>query len=70
MARVGQPLQKTTGVGVSTDHVRRVVPAEGFSCQRPQPTRKGKRDEAAYAAARQELPGLQKMPAPRTRTLC
>ena len=69
MARVGQPLQKTTGVGFRTDHVRRVVPAEGFSCQRPQHTRKGKRDEAAYEHARQELQGMKKKPSPKKRPL-
>jgi DNA replication protein DnaC len=35
-----------------------------------QPPLKGKRDEAAYASARQELQDLKKKPSPRTRTLC
>jgi transposase len=70
VARVGQHLKKTTGVGFSADHLRRLVHAEGFSFQRPKHTLKGKRDEAAYASARQELQGLKKKPSPRKRTLC
>jgi transposase len=69
VARVGQQLQKTTGGGFSTDHVRRGVHAEGFSFQRPQHTLKGKRDETAYASARQELQDLKKKPLPRKRTV-
>jgi transposase len=70
VARVGQHLQKTTEVGFSADHLRRLVHAEGFSFQRPKHTLKGKRDEAAYAAARQELQGLKKKPWSRKQTLC
>ena len=70
VARVGQHLKKTTGVGFSEDHLRRLVHAEGFSFQRPKHTLKGKRDEVAYEYARQELQGLKKKPSPRKRTLC
>ena len=70
VARVGQHLKNTTGVGFSADHLRRLVHAEGFSFQRPKHTLKGKRDEAAYEDARQELPGLKKKPSLRKRTLC
>jgi len=70
VARVGQHLKKTTGVGFSTDHLRRLVHAEGFSFQRPKHTLKGKRDEAAYEHARQELQDLKKKPLLRRRTSC
>lgn len=70
VARVGQHLQKTMGVRFSADHLRRLVHAEGFSFQRPKHTLKGKRDEAAYAAARQELQDWEKKPSPRAQTSC
>ena len=70
VARVGQHLKKTTGVAFSADHLRRVVHAAGFSFQRPKHTLKGKRDEAAYEQARQELQDWKKKPSPRRRPLC
>jgi transposase len=70
VARVGQHLKNTPEVGFSTDHLRRLVHAEGFSFQRPKPTLKGKRDETAYASARQELQDWGKKLSPRKRTLC
>lgn len=70
VARVGQHLKKTTGVAFSEDHLRRLVHAEGFSFQRPKHTLKGKRDEAAYTQARQELQDLKKKPSLRKQTSC
>jgi transposase len=70
VARVGQHLKKTTGVAFSEDHLRRLMHAEGFSFQRPKHTLKGKRDEAAYEQARQELHDWKKKPSPRKRTSC
>ena len=70
MARVGQHLKKTTGVGFSEDHLRRLVHAEGFSFQRPKHTLKGKRDEVAYEQARQELQDWKKKPSLRKLTSC
>jgi len=69
VARLGQQLKKTTGVTFSEDHLRRLVHAEGFSFQRPKHTLKGKRDEAAYEHARQELQGMKKKPSPQKRPL-
>jgi len=70
VARVGQQLKKKTGVAFSEDHLRRLVHAEGFSFPRPKHTLKGKRDEAAYEQARQELQDWKKKPSPRKRTSC
>ena len=70
VARVGQHLKKTTGVGFSEDHLRRLVHAEGFSFQRPKHTLKGKRDEVAYEQARQELQDWEKKPSLRKSTSC
>jgi len=70
VARVGQHLKKTTGVAFSEDHLRRLVHAEGFSFQRPKHTLKGKRDEAAYEHARQELQDWKKKPSLKRRTSC
>jgi transposase len=70
VARVGQHLKNTTGVGFSADHLRRLLHAEGFSFQRPKHTLKGKRDEGAYEQARQELQDWKKKPSPRKPTSC
>jgi len=70
VARVGQHLKRTMGVAFSEDHLRRLVHAEGFSFQRPKHTLKGKRNEAAYTQARQELQGWKKKPSLRKRTSC
>jgi transposase len=65
-ARLAEHLAKHTGGGgggggvrFSADHMRRLLKEEGFSFQRPKHTLKGKRDEAAFAKARQELQGLK-----------
>jgi transposase len=58
--RLVRHLALVTGIEFSASHLRRVLKAEGFSFQRPKHTMKGKRDEAAYAEARQELEILKK----------
>jgi transposase len=59
-ARLAEHLARTTGVRFGPDRMRRLLHEEGFSFQRPKHTLKGKRDEAAFARARQELQGLKK----------
>jgi uncharacterized C2H2 Zn-finger protein len=51
-----------TGLGFSDDQMRRMLKQHGYSFQRPQHTLKGKRDEAAYEKARQQLARLKKTP--------
>lgn len=58
--RLVQHLWELTGVRFSTSQLRRILKAEGYSFQRPKHTMKGKRDEAAYEQARQELEVLKK----------
>jgi transposase len=54
-ARLAEHLAKHTGVRFSPDQMRRLLHEEGFSFQRPKHTLKGKRDEAAFEKAKQEL---------------
>jgi transposase len=58
-ARLAEHLARHTGVRFSDDHMRRLLHEEGFSFQRPKHTLKGKRDEAAFEKARQQLQGLK-----------
>ena len=58
--RLVQHLRHVTGIEFSASHLRRILKAEGFSFQRPKHTMKGKREEAAYEQARQELEILKK----------
>jgi transposase len=60
LARLGQHLQRKTGVLLSADQLGRVLRAEGYSYQRPKHTMKGKRDESAYQHARRQLKALKK----------
>lgn len=70
VARLGQHLKQQTGISFSEDQLGRLLQQEGFSFQRPKHTLKGKRDEAAYEQARQELHALKKKPWPRRPTPC
>jgi transposase len=58
--RLAEHLAKVTGQRFSEDQLRRLLHREGFSVQRPQHTLQGKRDEAAYEKARDELTRLKK----------
>jgi hypothetical protein len=69
MGSVG-PLKRQTGITFSDDQLERLLHQEGFSVQRPKHTLKGKRDEAAYEQARQELQDLKKKPWPRRLERC
>jgi transposase len=60
LARLGQHLQRKTGILLSEDQLGRVLCAEGYSYQRPKHTMKGKRDESAYRRARRQLKALKK----------
>ena len=60
LARLNAHLIKETGIGFSDDQLGRIMKQEGFSFQRPKHTMKGKRDEAAYQQAAEELDGLKK----------
>ena len=60
LARLNAHLQKLTQISFSEDQLGRIVHAEGFSFQRPKPTMKGKRDEAAYERAAAKLKTLKK----------
>ena len=55
VARLGQHLKRQTGLAFSEDQLGRLLHQEGFSFQYPKHTLKGRRDEGAYAQARQEL---------------
>lgn len=44
------------------DQMRRLLRQEGYSCQRPKHTLKGKRDEAAYKKGGRKLDNPEKMP--------
>jgi len=70
VARLRQHLKQQTGISFSEDQLGRLLHQEGFSFQRPKHTLKGKRDEAAYEQARQELHALKKKPWPRRRMPC
>jgi transposase len=60
VARLAAHLAKVTGISFSEDQLRRLLHRQGFSVQRPKHTLKGKRDEAAYQKAREELTRLKK----------
>ena len=59
-ARFGAYLERTTGVPLTADRVRRILHEEGFSFQRPKHTMKGKRDEVAYEKSRRQLKRMKK----------
>ena len=59
-ARLAEHLAQQTGIRLGDDQMRRLLKGEGFSFQRPKHTLKGKRDEAAFERARQELHELKK----------
>jgi transposase len=58
--RLAAHLEKTTKIGFSVDQLRRLLHQEGFSVQRPKHTMKGKRNEADFERAKQELEVLKK----------
>lgn len=58
--RLGQHLETVTGIAFSVWQLRRIMKQEGFSVQRPKHTMRGKRDEAAFEQAREELDVLKK----------
>lgn len=60
--RLAEHLAKVTGIRFSDDQMRRLLHQEGFSVHRPKHTLKGKRDEAAHAAAQQRLARVKKKP--------
>jgi transposase len=64
--RLAKHLEKTTKIALSDDRLRTILAEEGFSFQRPKHTLKGKRDEAAYVQARDELKTLKKRPFAKT----
>jgi transposase len=59
-ARLSEHLRLVTGISFSVCQLRRIIKQQGFTVQRPKHTMKGKRDEAAYEQARQELNVLKK----------
>ncbi len=63
-ARLAKHLAKDTGIGFSEDQMLRLLRRHGYSFQRPKHTLKGKRNEAAYEQAKQELADLKKTPCP------
>jgi transposase len=65
--RLAKHLEKTTRISLSDDRVRKILAEEKFSFQRPKHTMKGKRDEAAYQRAREELKSLKKKRSARMR---
>jgi transposase len=70
VARLGPHLKHKAGISFSEDQLGRLLHQEGVAVQRPKPTLKGKRDEAAYEQARQELQDMKKQPWPRRLTPC
>ena len=58
--RLAAHLKKITGIGFSDDQLSRLLHRHGYSVQRPKHTMKGKRDEAAYQQAAEELERLKK----------
>jgi transposase len=64
--RLAKHLERKTKIALSDDRLRIILAEEGFSFQRPKHTMKGKRDEAAYERARDELKTLKKKPSART----
>jgi transposase len=61
-ARLAAHLAKVTGIHFSADQMRRLLHREGYSVHRPKHTMKGKRDEAAYTKAKEQLRRLKKKP--------
>ena len=61
-ARLAAHLAKVTGIHFSADQMRRLLHQEEYSVHRPKHTMKGKRDEAAYAKAKEQLRRLKKKP--------
>lgn len=60
IARLRTHLNKTTGITVSRDWLRRLAHREGFVVGRPKHTLRGKRSEAQYRRARSRLNRLKK----------
>ena len=60
--RLAEHLAKVTGVHFSSDQLVRMLHRHGFSVHRPKHTLKGKRDEAAYKKAKEQLIFLKKKP--------
>ena len=60
--RLAEHLAKVTGVHFSSDQLVRMLHRDGFSVHRPKHTLKGKRDEAAYKKAKEQLIFLKKKP--------
>ena len=60
--RLAEHLARVTGIRYRDDQLRRILRQENFSYQRPKHTLKGKRNEAAYQKARQQLTRLKKTP--------
>jgi transposase len=58
--RLAAHLKKITKIGFSADQLRRLLHQEGFSIQRPKHTMKGKRNEADFERAKQELEAFKK----------
>jgi transposase len=61
-SRLAAHLAKLTGIHFSDDQLRRLLHRGGFSVHRPKHTLKGKRDEAAYEKAKNQLVRLKKKP--------
>jgi transposase len=64
--RLAEHLARVTRVHFSDDQMRRLLRRHGYSFQRPKHTLKGRRDEAAYEKAKEELSDLKKTPCPTT----
>ena len=62
--RLAEHLAKVTRIHFSNDQMLRLLRRHGYSFQRPKHTLKGKRDEAAYEKAKEELAELKKTPCP------
>jgi transposase len=60
--RLAEHLAKVTGIRFSSDQLIRLLHRHGFSVHRPKHTLKGKRDEAAYKKAKEQLIFLKKKP--------
>jgi transposase len=60
VARWNEHRNRQTPISFREDQLRRILRPEGFSYQRPKHTMKGKRDEAAFAKAQQQLKTLKK----------
>lgn len=65
VVRLGQHLERQRGIAFSEAQRGGLLHQEGFSFQRPKHTLEGKRNEAAYEQARQELQDMKKKPWPR-----